>query len=100
VFRNLIENAIQYTPAGTSITLTADSGAVIIADDGPGIDARAAASLFERFRRGLNASGPGAGLGLAIAQCIMQRQGGCLLLDANAARGACFVVEFPRPAGV
>jgi signal transduction histidine kinase len=97
VFRNLIENAIQYTPAGTSITLSADSATVIIADDGPGIAAHAAASLFERFRRGPNASGPGAGLGLAIAKCIMERQGGRLSLDANAARGARFVMEFPEP---
>jgi two-component system sensor histidine kinase TctE len=100
VFRNLIENAIQYTPAGTAITLSADSRTVIIADDGPGIPAQAAASLFERFRRGPNASGPGAGLGLAIAKCIMERQGGHLSLDANTARGARFVMEFPESMGL
>jgi len=97
VFRNLIENAIQYTPAGTSITVSADSASVIIADDGPGIAPHTAASLFERFRRGPNASGPGAGLGLAIAKCIMERQGGRLSLDTNAACGARFVMEFPEP---
>ena len=97
VFRNLIENAVQYTPAGTSITLSADSASVIIADDGPGIDRDAAASLFERFRRGPNASGFGAGLGLAIAKCVMERQGGRLWLDVNAARGARFVMDFPEP---
>ena len=97
VFRNLIENAIQYTPAGTSITLSADHGTVVIADDGPGIAPQVAASLFERFRRGPNASGFGAGLGLAIARRIMERQGGRLSLDMNAAGGARFVVEFPAP---
>jgi len=100
VFRNLVENAIQYTPPGTSITVSAGPGTVIIADDGPGIPAQDAESLFVRFRRGPNASGPGAGLGLAIAKCIMERQGGRLWLDPDAARGARFVVEFPATPSV
>ena len=98
VFRNLIENAIQYTPAGTSIILSAGQGTVVIEDDGPGISPQAAASLFERFRRGPHAAGVGAGLGLAIARSIMERQGGRLSLDAGAARGARFLMEFAVPA--
>jgi len=52
-----VTHYLQYTPAGTSITLSADSAAVIIADDGPGIAAHAVPSLFERFRRDPNAAG-------------------------------------------
>ncbi|MET0291585.1 MAG: ATP-binding protein [Steroidobacteraceae bacterium] len=96
-FRNLIENAIQYTPAGATITLSADSGIVVIADDGPGIPHPAVESLFERFRRGTNAAGAGAGLGLAIAKSIMERQGGSLSYDAQAPRGARFVLTFTKP---
>ena len=53
--------------------------------------------LFERFRRGPNAPGFGAGLGLPIARCIMERQGGHLSLDPDTDRGARFVIGFPAP---
>jgi signal transduction histidine kinase len=95
VFRNLIENAIQHTPAGTSISVSArDEHTVVIEDDGPGIPAAERAMIFERFRRGPAAAGPGAGLGLAIARRVMERGGGQLLLDSSATRGARFLVVF------
>jgi len=50
--------------------------------------------IFERFRRGPTAAGPGAGLGLAIARRVMERGSGQLLLDASATRGARFLVVF------
>jgi two-component system, OmpR family, sensor histidine kinase TctE len=99
VFRNLIENAIQHTPAATSITVSSPNRqCVVIEDDGPGIPPPDRAALFDRFRRGSNASGPGVGLGLAIARRIMQRMGGQLLLDDGATRGARFLLIFgPAP---
>jgi two-component system sensor histidine kinase TctE len=96
VFRNLIENAIQHTPAGTSITVSSPDGrSVVIEDDGPGIPPADRESLFDRFRRGSKASGPGVGLGLAIAQRVMERSGGRVVLDGTSPRGARFVVTFP-----
>jgi two-component system sensor histidine kinase TctE len=95
VFRNLIENAIQHAPAGTSITVSSPDGhSVVIEDDGPGIPLADREALFERFRRGSNASGPGVGLGLAIAQRVMERVKGRLVLDSAGPRGARFVVTF------
>ena len=95
VFRNLIENAIQHTPPGTSISVSAlDAHSVVIEDDGPGISPDDRDVLFDRFRRGKNAAGPGVGLGLAIAQRVMERTGGHLLLDPDSTRGARFVVIF------
>jgi signal transduction histidine kinase len=95
VFRNLIENAIQHTPPGTSISVSArDEHTVVIEDDGPGIPAAERTMIFERFRRGPAAAGPGAGLGLAIARRVMERGGGQLLLDSSATRGARFLVVF------
>jgi signal transduction histidine kinase len=95
VFRNLIENAIQHTPPGTSISVSARDGSVVIEDDGPGIPPAEREALFDRFRRGTNASGPGVGLGLAIAQRVMERAGGRLVLDPTSSRGSRFVVFFP-----
>ena len=95
VFRNLIENAIQHTPPGTSITVSAmDAHRIGIEDDGPGISPDDRDVLFDRFRRGKSAAGQGVGLGLAIAQRVMERTGGHLLLDSGGTRGARFVVIF------
>ena len=95
VFRNLIENAIQHTAPGTSISVSAlDASTVIIEDDGPGIPEDQRTLIFERFRRGSNAANTGAGLGLAIARRVMERAGGLLLLDTSATQGARFLVIF------
>jgi PAS domain S-box-containing protein len=103
VFVNLIENAIQHSPSGTTVTVEAgkmlDGGhewvQCAIRDSGPGILAEDMPKIFEPFfskRRG------GTGLGLAIAQRIMQEHGGKLIAGNNPAGGACMIARFPIPA--
>lgn len=103
VFVNLIENAIQHSPAGSAVTVQAekvlDGGhewvQCAIRDSGPGISAEDLLKIFEPFyskRRG------GTGLGLAIAQRIMQEHGGKMIAGNNPEGGACMIARFPIPA--
>jgi two-component system OmpR family sensor kinase len=86
VLANLLTNARTHTPAGTTVTVTAEATDTVcvvrVHDDGPGIPAALLPSVFERFTRA-DASRSrtagrqgGAGLGLAIAAAITQAHGG------------------------
>jgi signal transduction histidine kinase len=103
VFVNLIENAIQHSPASSTVVVEArrviDGGQdwvqCAIKDSGPGILEQDMPRIFEPFfskRRG------GTGLGLAIAHRIMQEHGGKLIAGNNPAGGACMIARFPTPA--
>lgn len=83
----LIDNAVRYTPAGGSVTVTLrrDEGRarVVVADTGIGLDAQEAPHVFERLFRGQRArsvSPTGSGLGLAIARWIIETHGGTIQL--------------------
>ncbi len=102
VFVNLIENAIQHSPNGGTVTVEAqkvsdgkqDWVECAVKDTGPGILAQDLPKIFEPFfskRRG------GTGLGLAIAQRIMEEHGGKLIAGNNPEVGACMVARFPVP---
>jgi signal transduction histidine kinase len=100
VVDNLIENALNYSPPGTRITIETDGfdgrASLVVADDGPGIPVDERARVFERFYRGANGrrSGPGTGLGLAIVAELVERWGGEVqLLDGPGTRVA---VTFDR----
>lgn len=91
--RNLLHNAIKYSPVGTplAVALTAGGGwaALVIADHGPGISPALRPHLFQPFAREASTAGatPGTGLGLAICHGIVLALGGGLSLDNREAHG-------------
>jgi len=96
----LLDNAFKHTPPEASVTLTTavNNGHVTIkvADDGPGISPAHLPHIFDRFYRGDEArSGPGAGLGLAIANELTQAQQGTLTVQSQPGQGTTFILTLP-----
>ena len=101
VFRNLIDNAISFSPEHGVITVTARKhhlvARVTVEDQGPGIPAENLESIFERFYTERPAAhfGNNSGLGLSIARQITQNAGGRIWAENREGGGARFVVELP-----
>jgi signal transduction histidine kinase len=104
VVANLLENAVRHTPRGGSVEVRArrhESGVTIeVLDEGPGIADVDEARIFERFYRADSARAStdgGAGLGLAIAQWIVDLHGGDIHPERRDPRGCRMVVTLPHP---
>lgn len=73
--KNLLENAIQHTPAGTLVSVDADATTLSVRDWGPGVPQDQLSKIFDRFWRGAHRRDEGAGLGLAICREIAVAHG-------------------------
>ncbi len=100
MLRNLVDNAIRYTPAGGQVTVSLDNPqpsrlTLTINDTGSGIPPEQREQIFERFYRGENPNILGSGLGLSIAQKVSQlHQVKIQLNDVPNGRGLCVRVDF------
>lgn len=103
VFINLVANAIQYTPTGGEVFLSLekikDQARVICRDTGPGIPAEDLPHIFERFYRAeksrTRGRSTGFGLGLSIANWIVERHGGRIEVNSKEGQGTAFAIWLP-----
>ena len=101
--RNLLDNAIRYTPAGGSVTVTLHAegaDAVLeVKDTGVGIPQKDLPRIFERFFRVDQAHSSdtgGTGLGLAIVRHVAESHGGAVTAQSELGIGSTFRVALPR----
>ena len=105
VLDNLIENALNYSPRGTTVTLECGQQGELtllaVSDEGPGVQPSEAARLFERFYRGSRegAKAPGTGLGLSVVEALVRRWGGQVSITNRPDGGARAEVRLPASAG-
>ena len=100
VFLNLVANAVQYTPLGGDIFLSlqkiGEQARVIVRDTGPGIPAEDLPHIFDRFYRAeksrTRSKSSGFGLGLSIANWIVEHHGGQIKVESKEGMGTTFVV--------
>jgi signal transduction histidine kinase len=93
--RNLVENAINYSPPGTTVEIVvADDGMVRVLDEGPGIKTDERELIFQRFWRRDRRRTGSAGLGLSIVQRIADAHGATVRVENRPTGGASFALSF------
>ncbi|MGW8233293.1 ATP-binding protein, partial [Klebsiella pneumoniae] len=73
--RNLLDNAVRYSPCGSQVDITLNAREFRVRDNGPGINPQALSRIGERFYRPPGQEAPGSGLGLSIVRRIASLHG-------------------------
>ena len=100
VFANFISNAVKYSPAGSTVTLSArrDGARTVrfaVRDEGPGVPKDYQRRVFDKFFRVAESGDEGAGLGLSIAREIVLAHGGNIGVESTAGQGSEFFFTLP-----
>ncbi|WP_019447725.1 ATP-binding protein [Cupriavidus sp. BIS7] len=102
LMKNLVDNAIRYTPehgrVDLSVEITADTVEMAVTDSGPGITAEERGRIFDPFYRIPGNEAPGSGLGLSIVSAIAERAGAVVTIgyaDEAARHGTRVTVRVP-----
>jgi two-component system phosphate regulon sensor histidine kinase PhoR len=102
VLSNLVDNAVKYCPAGSTVRLRATNGdgavRLAVEDTGPGISEAHLPRLFERFYRvdaGRSRDVGGTGLGLSIVKHMVEAMGGEVTVQSTVGKGSTFEVRLP-----
>jgi signal transduction histidine kinase len=94
VLRNLVRNAIAYTPSGT-VRVRVDDGGVEVEDTGLGIPADRLPRVFDPLYRAHDGHAPGAGLGLSIVKRVCERYGWTVSAQSDEGAGTRIRISFP-----
>ena len=105
VLKQLLDNALKYSPPGSPLTISARAGegriVVSVADRGSGIDEQEQMHIFDKFFRAREHRFrvPGTGMGLAIAKGIVEAHGGKIWVTSEPGQGSVFSFALPAYRG-
>ena len=99
--RNVLDNAIRFSPENTTVSIGVHAGGTVIVDDrGPGVPKEQKERIFDRFWRADPSRTEGAGIGLALVSRVTRLHGGDARVEDRPGGGARFVVSFAPPGAV